>query len=155
MRRSKLARGPRAVVKTQSFDLDGGLNLVDPPMTIPPGMLLAATNYELLPRGGYARIEGFERSDGQARPSDASYWILNFDAGDLVAPVDDGLVVGGTSGATGKVGVTVLTSGSWAGGDAAGYFALYTLTGLFVDDEPLGFTNATPGFDQGFSSGFS
>jgi hypothetical protein len=155
MRRSKLARAPRGKVETKSFDLEGGLNLVDPPMTIPPGMVLAATNYELLPRGGYARIEGFERSDGQNRPSEASYWILYFDQGDIASPVDDGLVVGGTSGALGKVGVVVLTGGSWVGGDAVGYIAIYTLTGLFIDDEPLAFSHADPNFSHGFSSGFS
>ena len=118
-------------------------------------MLLAATNYELLPRGGYRRIDGFERSDGQPRPSEASYWILNYDAGDIVTPATDSLVTGQTSGATGKVGAVVLTSGSWAGSDALGYVAIYTLSGTFVDDEPLSFTGADPAFSFGFSSGFS
>ena len=83
MRRSLRSRAPNNKVETASFELKGGLNLVDPPLEIPAGMLLAATNYELLPRGGYRRIDGFERSDGQPRPSDANYWILDFDAGGL------------------------------------------------------------------------
>ena len=155
MRRSRLARSPRGAVETKSFDLEGGLNLVDTPMTIPPGMVLGATNYELLPRGGYRRVDGFERSDGQARPSEATYWILNFDAGDVATPVDDSLVEGQTSGAIGKVGAVVLESGTWAGGDAAGYVAIYTLSGIFQDDEALSFTGADPSFSTGFSSGFA
>jgi hypothetical protein len=155
MRRSRLARKPRGAVQTESFELKGGLNLVDAPMTIPPGMVLAATNYELLPRGGYHRVDGFERSDGQARPSEASYWVLPFDAGDIAEPVDNGLVAGNTSGATGKVGTLVLESGSWVGGDAAGYIALYTLSGIFIDNEILLFLGGDPAFNFGFSSGFA
>jgi hypothetical protein len=155
MRRSMRSRKPNQKVDTDSFALDGGLNLVDPPLHMPDGMLLAATNYELLPRGGYRRIDGFERSDGQARPSDASYWILYFDTGDIVEPAVDALVYGATSGAIGKVGVVVKTSGTWAGGDAVGYLAIYTLSGIFVDDEVLNFTAANPAFNNGFSSGFS
>ena len=155
MRRSKRARYPNNKVETDSFDLEGGLNLVDAAISIPDGMALAATNYELLSRKGYRRMDGYERYDGQPKPSAASYWILNFDAGDVVTPVADSLVVGATSGATAKVGTVVLESGTWAGSDAAGYLALYTLTGIFQDDEVLNFTGADPGFSDGFSSGFS
>lgn len=155
MRRSKRARPPNNKVQTDSFDLEGGLNLVDAPISIPNGMALAATNYELLSRKGYRRVDGFERYDGQPKPSDATYWILDFDAGDIVTPVVDSLVTGVTSGATAKVGVVVLESGTWAGSDAAGYLALYTLSGIFVNDEVLNFSGANPGFSDGFSSGFS
>ena len=58
MRRSYGSRSPNNKVETKSFELKGGLNLVDPPIEIPAGMVLAATNYELLPRGGYRRIDG-------------------------------------------------------------------------------------------------
>jgi len=97
-----------------SFTLDGGLNLVDPPINMPNGMLIAATNYELLPRGGYRRIDGFERSDGQPRPSDANNWILYFDTGDVTEPEVDSICTGVTSGATGKVGVVVKPAGNWS-----------------------------------------
>ena len=142
-------------METDSFELKGGLNLVDPPIAIPDGMLLAATNYELLPRGGYRRIDGFERSDGQPRPSEASYWILNFDTGWAVDLQWDSLVVGQTSGAVGKFRTHITTGGSYAGSTATGYFVLITLSGIFQDDEPLSVTNADPDFGIGFSSGFS
>jgi hypothetical protein len=155
MRRSVRSEKPNNKVQVDSFTLKGGLNLVDPPIEMPSGMLLAATNYELLPRGGYHRIDGFERSDGQPRPSDATYWILNYDTGDIATPVVDSLVIGQTSGAIGKVGIIVLTSGTWAGSDALGYVAIYSLSGIFEDDEPLSFSSADPAFSHGFSSGFS
>jgi len=155
MRRSVRSEKPNNKVQVDSFELKGGLNLVDPPIEMPAGMLIAATNYELLPRGGYRRIDGFERSDGQPRPSDATYWVLNYDTGDVVTPVVDSLVIGQTSGAIGKVGIVVLTSGTWAGGDALGYVAIYTLSGIFEDDEVLVFSGADPSFSHGFSSGFA
>lgn len=48
--------------------LRGGLNLVSPPMAIPPGQCSMANNYE--PEvTGYRRIGGIERFDGQTAPS--------------------------------------------------------------------------------------
>lgn len=130
MNRSKLRQRPRGKTKTKSFDLKGGLNLVDSPLSIPEGMCLAATNYELLPTDGYRRSDGFERFDGQGKPSEASYWILNYDAG--TTPVSEGdVVTGGTSGHTGKA----LIDG--VGTTASGYLVLTDCTGVFQDDEDL------------------
>ncbi len=155
MRRSRLARRPTGNVQTKSFTLKGGLNLVDAPIAIPPGMCLAARNYELLPNDGYRRVDGYERSDGQLKPSAASYWILAFDAGDVATPVVDGICTGLTSGATGKVGLVVLESGTWAGSDAVGYVVIFVLSGTFQDDEPLVFTGANDEFTYEFSNEFS
>lgn len=102
MRNSALARRPSSKVQTSSFNLKGGLNLVDSPLSMPPGMCLAAINYELLAREGYRRVDGYERFDGQTSPSDAAYWILNYNIW-TAAFVDDATVTGGSSGATGKV----------------------------------------------------
>lgn len=101
MRRSNLARKPRGNVDTKFFPIKGGLNLVDAPITMPPGMNLNATNYELLTRDGIRRLEGYERSDGQARPSEASYWILSYNFSITPFDVDD--IVDGDGGAQGKV----------------------------------------------------
>jgi hypothetical protein len=155
MRNSNLARKPRGNVDTKSFALKGGINLVDAPLTIPSGMCLAAINYELLTTDGYRRADGFERFDGQASPSDASYWLINFDTGSLVEPEIDSGVAGVTSGATGKVGLVVVTSGTWATNDAAGYIILFNVVGTFIDTESLTFTGADDAFDNGFSNGMS
>lgn len=153
-RESKLAKQSRGDVVTKSFAIKGGLNLVDTPMVIPPGMLLDATNYELLPTAGHHRIDGFERYDGQLKPSEQSYWIFSFDAGDIIEPDIDSTVEGVTSGAKGKIGLVILTSGSWAGSDAAGGLVVFVLTGSFQDNEAITFLGAGDGFDSGFSNGF-
>ena len=154
MGKHQLARKPNGDVKTHYFPFDGGLNLVDAPLDTKEGMVLGAVNYEQRVRGGYRRIEGHERFDGQDSPSDESYWLLNFDAGDLLEPEVDGYAFGFSSGAKGKVGMISLTSGTWAGGDAAGDIILFGVTGIFQDNEAISFTGAGDGFDGGFSSGF-
>lgn len=155
MRRSSRARRPNDKVVPKYFALKGGLNLVDAPITMPNGMVLAAVNYELLSREGYRRIDGFERFDGQPSPSEASYWILNFDAGSIAEPEDNGLCTGVTSGATGDLLTKVVTAGTWAGNDAEGYFVLGNVVGSFQNNETLTFTNAGSPFTSGFSSGFA
>lgn len=52
-----------------SYDLlQGGLDLVTPPMAVPAGRAVAAMNYEPEARG-YRRIGGYERFDGRPSPS--------------------------------------------------------------------------------------
>lgn len=121
---------------TQYYPLGGGLDLITPAIATPAGRLIAAENYESHPRG-YARIEGFERFDGRPKPSEASYWVLNFDAGSAAISEGD-TVTGATSGATG-VALTdpVVESGSYGGGDAAGFLVLTNVVGDFEDDENL------------------
>lgn len=159
MRRSNLARKPTGDVKTKYFRLKGGLNLVDAPMDIPQGMLLGGVNYELLTRDGLRRLSGYERFDGQASPSDASYWILDFDTGTDIetpfsAPEIGATAQGGTSGATGEVGLVVTESGSFELGTAVGYIVLFNVSGTFASGEAITFTGADDGFDSGFSAGF-
>ncbi|MES0327087.1 MAG: hypothetical protein ABUK13_02740 [Gammaproteobacteria bacterium] len=140
--------------QTQHFPLEGGLNEVTPPLSLKGGELYGVLNYEPGDKGGYRRIDGYERLDGRLQPSDASYWILNFDAGDIVEPEVGCTVFCTEDSAKAEVGAVVLESGTWAGGDAAGYLVLYQLTGFFEDNEPLSFTAAGDGFDTGFSNGF-
>ena len=49
----------------------GGLDLITPPIVMPPGKLIAALNYEP-DVNGYTRIGGYERFNGMLRPSDSS-----------------------------------------------------------------------------------
>lgn len=137
------------------FPLTGGLDLVTSPLKVEPGKLLSSSNYEQGILGGYTRIQGFERIDGRPIASEASYWLLNFDSGGLVEVEAESQAVGQTSGATGRVLLVVLTSGTWAGGDAAGYVIFYNVSGTFQDDEEVSYTGANPGFSVGFSNGFS
>lgn len=63
-------------------------------------------------------------------------WLLPFDAGTGEIKVGD-TVTGGTSGATGVVTMVQLTSGSWGGGNAAGWLCIKSKTGTFQNDEAL------------------
>jgi len=68
----------------------GGLNLTAAPNAIIPGQLLASTNFVSLQSGGYRRIDGYERYDGTAAPSEATYTTLVLDA---VSGANDGDVL--------------------------------------------------------------
>lgn len=138
------------------FPTKGGENLIAPTLSIEPGELLFSENYEPDTLGRYRRIDGYERFDGRPKPSEASYWLLAFDAGDILPSVGD-KIVGDDSGATAILIAIVVTSGDWATNDAAGDLVFYQLNGAFVDNEPL--SNLGPyasasGFSSGFSSGF-
>ncbi len=55
--------------QTKYYPLNGGENLSQPAIAIKPGELLSSSNYECITTGGYRRIDGFERFDGQPSPS--------------------------------------------------------------------------------------
>lgn len=137
-----MAKKRNPISKNRNFDtkfwrFGGGLDLVTPPMMVDPGSLLGSVNYEIGIEGGYTRIQGFERFSGKPKPSTASYWIIDFDAGDTEVSEDD-TVTGGTSGATGVALIDgVLESGTYGGSDAEGYLALTDVTGEFQDNEEL------------------
>lgn len=116
--------------ETAPIPLRGGLNLVTPPMELPPGMLIAGYNYEPLERG-YGRIQGYERFDGRPRPSDAHFWVLTFSA--LQSPLTVGdILYGETSGATAFVCEAPTTD------DEGGGIVLLTgLSGEFEDGESV------------------
>jgi hypothetical protein len=54
----------------------GGLDLTTPSLRLASGALRDCINFEVMPFGGYGRIDGYERADGQASPSDATYTIV-------------------------------------------------------------------------------
>lgn len=121
---------------TSTIPLQGGLDLITPPVQIPAGKAIGCGNYESDVKG-YRRIGGFERFDGRPKPSDASYWVLNFDAGTVAITAGE-VVSGATSSAAGIALVdAVVTSGTYGGGNAAGYLVLYGVVGTFADDENL------------------
>ena len=123
--------------QTTYFPLMGGEDLATPLFSKPPGTLKRSENFECDLGGRYRRIDGYERFDGHTSPSEASYWILNFDAGD--AEISEGdTVTGATSGATGKALIDgVLDSGSYAGNDGDGYIVLTGVSGTFQNNENL------------------
>ena len=42
------------------FPFEGGVNMVDPSLSLQPGELVAADNFEIDIRGRYRRIDGYE-----------------------------------------------------------------------------------------------
>ena len=66
--------------KVKYWPFRGGLDLVTPPITIPEGMMIAGRNFEPWIDGGYRRVLGYERFDGQPAPSDATYTSITLDA---------------------------------------------------------------------------
>ena len=63
-------------VKYSLIQLQGGLDLVTPTLSLPPGIARDAINFEVAITGGYTRIPGYERFDGQPNQSDAVYSAL-------------------------------------------------------------------------------
>ena len=111
-------------VQISYFPLRGGLNLVTPPLSMPDGMCLEALNFEVDVDGGYRRIAGYERFDGQAQPSSAVYRLINCSFSGVVSIGDT--LTGATSGATGYVIAVTDT-----------YIVLTKVTGSYVDAENL------------------
>lgn len=65
-------------------------------------------------------------------------YLVPFDAGQSEGPIKVGdTITGLTSSATGVVTGVVVTSGTWAGDDAAGYLFIKSKTGTFQNDESL------------------
>lgn len=151
---SKRAKARTAeAVRTSFVPLAGGEDLVSPALSINPGALTFSENYEPGIVYGYRRVDGFERADGQPAPSDASYWIVTFTAGDN-EPTVGATVIGGTSGAIGELLAVVVESGTWASNDAAGYLVLTGVSGTFANGEALQFSQPAA-FSSGFSGGFA
>ncbi len=63
-------------VRQEYFPLAGGLDLLTPQIAIASGKCFDAQNYEPEISGGYSRIDGYERFDGNASPTSAPYWIM-------------------------------------------------------------------------------
>lgn len=119
----------------QYYPLLGGLDQESAAISVPPGRAIGVLNHEAVSKG-YGRTQGYERFDGQPAPSETIFWTGTYDEGENALAVGD-LVNGQTSGATGRIIGFTLESGSWAGGDAAGTFAIDILTGAFTPGENL------------------
>ena len=129
-----MIRLPKSQTQVKYFPLMGGEDLITPSLTVDPGRAILTQNYELDLQGRYRLIDGYEAYDGQPKPSDASYWVLKFDAGSNEISVAD--TVEGAAGSGEVLSITV-DSGTWAGNDAVGHLILFNVTAGFVDNESL------------------
>lgn len=102
----------------------GGLDIVTPPWLADPGGLLEVANCEIGVEGGYDTVIGYERFDGQPKPSDAVYSHLPCNITGIISVGD---VVDGVG--SGASGVVILV-----GAD----FIVYTkATGIFISGEDI------------------
>lgn len=130
------------------FPLGGGLDLVTPAIAQKPGSAIGALNYEPA-SNGYRRVDGHERFDGHTSPTDAPYYELDFTGAVSLFAAGD-LITGANSGATGvALADSVVTSGTYASGDAAGYVGIGLVVGNFIDGEPLQVGSATLSTEDG------
>lgn len=124
-------------VRYDLIRLAGGLDQVTPTLSLKPGVVRRAANFECSITGGYTRIAGYERFDGRPAPSAARYLLLS---GTAIGAISVGATVtGGTSGATGKViatptGQVVLTrvSGVFTPGEYLTISAVIVMTGIEI-----------------------
>ena len=75
-------------VTSQGIAYPGGIDLTTPTLRLNPGTLRDGLNFECSQSGGYSRIVGYERFDGQASPSDATYQIIQL-VGNVADFTDD------------------------------------------------------------------
>ncbi len=104
--------------------LKGGLDQITPTLALKPGIVRRAVNFEAAVTGGYSRIGGYERFDGQSAPSDATYTILGLTLSGTVAL--NMVINGQTSGATATIIAT-----------PTGYLVVTARTGIFTIGENL------------------
>jgi hypothetical protein len=107
--------------QTIGFALGGGLDLITPAVSKKPGYCIAALNYEPT-AGGYRRLRGFERYDGQPAPSEAVAYQVTYDDGGLGGNVEQ--VIAGTRMSGDQLGYAAedatLVSGAWGTPTAVG-----------------------------------
>ncbi|MBT9174193.1 MAG: hypothetical protein DDT21_02604 [Syntrophomonadaceae bacterium] len=63
-------------VVSSHWAFNGGLDQTTPTLVLAPGYLRSGSNVEIGVNGGYARVAGYERFSGRAKPSDATYAVL-------------------------------------------------------------------------------
>ena len=155
------------------FPFEGGVNMVDPSLSLEPGELVAANNFEIDIRGRYRRMDGYERFDGQTLPSQITFYRIPFTAGhardsvfdmafstafDMQIPSVGDLVKGTSSGAIGSVlsvSVEDITGDDAAGtfptSDAEGYVYFTVVSGTLQDGETMYFLNNDSAFGSAFN----
>jgi hypothetical protein len=94
-------RVPSVPQRTEFIAFEEGADFVTPALRLKSGFARDAQNFEIDVNGGYRRIKGYERYDGQPAPSSANYAVLTV-ALTTAATLGE-TVTGGTSSATGVV----------------------------------------------------
>lgn len=72
------------MTQTSYIPLEGGLDLTTPALKVKPGACIDSGNFVPDINGGYRRVGGYERFDGQTRPSLATYYVFTVDTTGLI-----------------------------------------------------------------------
>lgn len=84
-----------------TIPIDGGLDLVTPPVSVSPGRLQACKNFEVALNQGIKTVDGFERFDGGSSPSSAvRLWLCDVNSLDTDKhdKLENGYFLGGEIG---------------------------------------------------------
>jgi len=160
-------------LKSEYFPFTGGVNLVEPALSLRAGELVSSNNFEVDIRGRYRRLDGYERFDGQTLPSQITYYRIPFTVGtardsvfnsafstafDMQIPSTGDLIKGATSGAIGsvlQVSIEDVTgdssAGSFSNSNAEGYVYFTVVSGTFQDGETMYFLNKDSAFGSAFN----
>lgn len=89
-------------IKYDTIQFHGGFDQITPTLDLPPGVCRDPLNFECNLTGGYTRIAGYERFDGRAKPSAATYTTVQVVSFTNV-PVVGNTITGQTTATTGTV----------------------------------------------------
>jgi len=160
-------------LQSDYFPFEGGLNMIEPALSMRAGELVSADNFEVDVRGRYRRVDGYERFDGQTLPSEITFYRIPFTVGtardsvfdsafssafDMQIPSVGDLVKGETSGAIGsvlQVSIEDVTgdaaAGTFSTSDAEGYVYFTVVSGTLQDGETMYFLNKDSAFGSAFN----
>ena len=116
----------------------GGMDQITPTLSLKPGVCRSAINFECATTGGYTRIGGYERLDGRAAPSAATFLVLGVTGS--TTPALGVTITGATSGATGVLIAQTATT-----------FVVTKVTGTFNGTEVLT-SSGTVGTQNSFAT---
>ncbi len=111
MRKNRFKKAKLPPIQHDYIPFVGGLDTETPRWDVPVGRLRDSENYEMNIEGGISDIGGYERFDGQPKPSAGLYHILDVTVSGTFAAGDT--ITGATSTATAVV-LEVVTGGAQA-----------------------------------------
>ncbi len=102
-------------VQYDPIAFSGGLDLITPAYSLPPGALRDCLNFATNPLDGYYRVPGYERFSGQPAPSAASFTVMSATWSGVVPVVGEVATIGTLSGTISDVGNDYITLTKVAG----------------------------------------